>query len=65
MFKRASEGFSAAYRSDCTWCPEEIQIGELISSTGGGGYRHVNCPWDDEDEKPTKFAGSSDEEMGF
>lgn len=61
MFKRASEGFPAEYRSDCTWCPEEIQIGELITSTGGGGYRHVNCPWGE----PTKFAGSSDEEMEF
>lgn len=61
----APRGFAASYRSDCVECPEEIQVDELITGTGGGGYRHVRCPWDDEGDKPTKFQGASLEDMGF
>lgn len=58
-------GWPAQYGgAECPECYERIKVGELIDHAIGDGYRHVKCP-EVEPEKPTKFQGTSLEEMGF
>jgi hypothetical protein len=62
--QRASGGFPAQYSGHCPECGERIEIGDMLIRTPNDSYSHAACP-DVSDEKPTKFKGSSDEEMGF
>lgn len=59
-------GFPATLRGWCDECDYRIEIDEMITGAdyGHGRYRHVNCP-EVASEKPTRFVGSTDEEMGF
>lgn len=56
-------GFPATYPGYCRECLERIEVGSLIQSEREG-YRHVVCP-EAVPEKPTRFQGTSLEEMGF
>lgn len=67
-------GFEAQYPGECTECEHTIEVGDRIVGAPGVGYQHVECAdlVDDEEspaseprEKPTRFQGSSLDEMGF
>lgn len=56
----------ALYRGCCIRCGEWFEPGTMIERDPdrAGPWRHVKCP-ELEDEKPTKFQGTTLEEMGF
>lgn len=59
--------FIAQYPGTCWACDESIEIGQQIESANGDaheGYQHVVCP-EAKEPKPTKFQGTSLDEMGF
>lgn len=59
--------FLAVYDGYCHLCMGKIREGQMIESTEYNGmkkYQHCLCP-EPEEPKPTRFQGSSDEEMGF
>ena len=57
-------GLDARFQGWCDDCDQRIEIGELIHTGGSGKFVHVECP-DAAAEKPTKFQGTTLEEMGF
>lgn len=58
------DGFVAQFRGRCVECDQVIEVGERIGAITGGGYAHVVCP-DEPDERPTRFQGTTLDEMGF
>jgi hypothetical protein len=69
-----SRGFVAQFLGRCTECEEIIEVGDLILGAAGSGYQHIECveldddeesPVPEPEEKPTKFQGTSLDEMGF
>lgn len=67
-------GFDAQFVGQCSECEYVIEIGDRIVGAPGVGYQHVDCadlvddgesPAPEPKEKPTKFQGTSLEEMGF
>lgn len=63
--KGASEmSFTAQFRGRCSECGQEIEVGDRIGGISGEGYKHVTCP-DEVQPRPTKFQGTTSEEMGF
>jgi hypothetical protein len=54
----------ALFPGTCAECGEPFQADTRITSKPGIGYAHAACP-DDQPAKPTKFEGSTLEEMGF
>jgi hypothetical protein len=55
----------ARYPGVCSECDTRFLPGEPITGAQyGKGYQHAACP-EDLPEKPTRFVGSTDEEMGF
>lgn len=57
-------GFVAQFRGRCVECDQAIEIGDEIGAITGQGYQHIHCP-DAPDERPTKYQGTTLEEMGF
>lgn len=60
--------FKAKFVSECYGCGEEIERGELIRYDSNDHVLHApTCPEirRQRREKPTKFIGSNDDEMGF
>jgi hypothetical protein len=61
-------GFPARYPGVCTECDEPIKVGDQIITRGNGGnlpdYRHAICP-EAVPEKPTRFQGTTLEDMGL
>lgn len=58
--------FQARYRGLCCECGEPFEVDTPINSSRNnpGRYQHEICP-EDEPEKPTRFVGTTLEEMGF
>lgn len=55
----------ARYPGVCTECGIRFFEGDPISGAKyGKGYQHAVCP-EEIELKPTRFVGSTDEEMGF
>jgi hypothetical protein len=60
-----SRTITARYPGVCQECEGRFLPGEAITSAEyGRGYQHAECP-EVAVEKPTRFVGSTDEEMGF
>lgn len=70
-----NRGFIAQFGGECAECEDSIEVGDLIIGAGHG-YAHVDCvdldddeneesPDPEPDEKPTRFQGTSLDEMGF
>lgn len=57
-------GFPARFQSRCSECGESIEVDDRIVYVIDGGYRHAVCP-EIMPEKPTKFQGTTLEDMGF
>lgn len=58
--------FPARWHSWCPECHQEIEVGNEIESRDEGGYRHVVCPESQRaEDKPTKFQGTTLEDMGY
>lgn len=64
MSLRGGGGFPAQFQSRCSDCGESIEVDDLIIHALDGGYRHAVCP-EAAPEKPTRFKGTTFEEMGF
>lgn len=60
---RPDPGFEAQFPGDCVECDEPYDRGDRIAGSNGD-YRHVECP-EAHPVRPTKFQGTSLEEMGF
>lgn len=64
--------FAARWPGICPECDGRFDVDDQIvrvnlgatDGLGQGGYRHTVCP-ELVAEKPTKFVGTSDAEMGF
>jgi len=55
--------FEAKYGGICVNCDERIIPGEMIRPALGDGFVHDRCP--DAEPKPTKFQGTTLEDMGY
>lgn len=62
--RRPARGFPARFQGWCDNCDHRIETDELITDVGNRTFVHVECP-DTLPEKPTRFVGSTDQEMGF
>lgn len=54
----------AKYPGTCTECGGRFEVGDEIEGSPPA-YRHQVCPDDVDTVKPTKFEGTTLEEMGF
>jgi hypothetical protein len=55
----------AKFEGTCSECDKKINIGDAIERADDMvGWRHVTCPVDTT-EKPTKFQGTTLEDMGY
>lgn len=61
---RSAMTFTAKYGGLCQSCPEPIRPGDEIRGAVGDGFVHAECP-EDVEPKPTKFQGTSLEDMGY
>lgn len=62
--RRLTRGFAARFQGWCDDCDQRIEVDEQITGAGTGKFVHVDCP-ETAPEKPTRFQGTTLEEMGF
>jgi hypothetical protein len=63
-----SRAFPAQYPGRCAECGQPFEAGTPIRATHHNvrAYEHAVCPPEvDDTPAPTKFEGTTDEEMGF
>jgi hypothetical protein len=62
--RQGAETWPAMFPGRCAECDEPFHAGVQITNKPGVGYCHVDCP-EVAPEKPTRFQGTTLEEMGF